>query len=95
MLPTQSHFASADDAFKNGKNAVWRSVAKSPKTFQPTCTVSQQLGVPDCNASENHLQELSRTASGNGVRLHSQHLRGSSSLVGCMHEDIRGQQQST
>ena len=30
--------------------------------------MSQQLGVPDCNDSENHLQEFFRAASGNGVR---------------------------
>ena len=68
---------------------------QSQKTFRPTWTVSQQLGVPDCNVSENLLQGFSRAASGNGVRLHSQHLHGSNSLVGCKHEDIRGKQQST
>ena len=47
------------------------------------------------DAARNHLQEFSRAASVNGVRLHSQHLHGSNSLVGCMHEDIRGQQLST
>ena len=50
------------------KDVVWRSIAKSPKTFWPTCTVSQQLGVPECKDSEHHLQEFSRAASGNGVR---------------------------
>ena len=51
-----------------GKDAVWRSIAKPPKTCWPTCTVSQQRDVPDCNDSGNHLQEFSRAASGNGVR---------------------------
>ena len=51
-----------------GEDSVWRSAAKPPKTFCPTCTVSQQLGVPDCNDSESHLQEFSGAASGKGIR---------------------------
>ena len=57
--------------FRAVKTPLWRSVAKPPKTFWPTwvtCTVSQQLGVPDCNDSDNYSQEFSRAASGNGVR---------------------------
>ena len=66
-----------------------------------SCQVTEDIlanlhgGVPDSNVSENHVQEFSRAGSSNGLRLHSQHLHGSNSLVGCMHEDIRGQQQST
>ena len=62
MQPTQSDFASADDAFKNSRSyrAVKTPCGDQLPSHRRHVGQIAQLGVQHCNDTENHLQEFSR-----------------------------------